>query len=170
MLTATPFRLQPRWLLSMVLLLAVFSLVPALSGRVPRKHGEAWPAGAADFIERSDLRGRFFGNPNYGAYLVWRLGPDRARCYVDTRGFFFPPRLLEDSYLVPQLGDGWRERLRDVLDAGTDYFLLETNGPSGALWQKLQGQGQGQIVPLYVDADCVLLSARQVRSWSATVP
>ena len=153
------FRFQPRWVVVFVLLLAVFSLTPGLVASVPRAHGVDWPTGALAYIEQHDLRGRFFCNPNYGAYLVWRRGPDRARCYVDTRGFFFPPRLLEDSYLVPQLGDGWRQRLRAVLDAGTDYFLLETNGPSGALWRTLRGR----VTPLYLDANTVLLSAEQVR-------
>ena len=100
-------------------------------------------------------------NANHGAYLVWRCGPDRTRCYVDTRGFFFPPCLLEDALYIPQLGDGWRERLRRVLDLGTDYFLLETNDEPGALWRALQGH----VAPLYHDADTVLLRAEAVRSW-----
>jgi hypothetical protein len=158
-LNGPAFRWQPRWALAFLLLLSVFSLTPALAGLVPRSHGKGWPAGAVDYIEQHDLRGRFFSNPNHGAYLVWRRGPDKARCYVDTRGFFFPPRLLEDSYLVPQLSEGWQQRLRNVLDAGTDYLLLETNGPSGALWQTIQGQ----VTPLYLDADTVLLSAEQLR-------
>ena len=161
-LGTSAFRFQPRWALGFLLLLSVFSLTPSLAGRVPRTHGKDWPSGALDYIERHDLRGNVFANPNHGAYLVWRRGPDKVRCYVDTRGFFFPPRLLEDSYLVPQLGDDWPQRLRNVLDAGTDYLLLETNGPSGSLWQTIQGH----LTPLYLDADTVLLRADQVRAWA----
>jgi hypothetical protein len=78
---------------------------------------------------------------------------------VDTRGFFFPPVLLEDSCFVPQMTPDWRDRLERVLDYGTDYFVLETTGPRGALWRALQPHVQ----PLYVDQKSVLLSADQVR-------
>jgi len=160
-LNGPAFHFQPRWALAFLLMLSMFSLTPALARLVPRRHGKDWPTGAVDYIERHDLRGNFFSSPNHGAYLVWRRGPDRARCYVDTRGFFFPPRLLEDSALVPQLGDDWPQRLRRVVNAGTDYFLLETNGPAGALWHTLQGH----VTPLYLDADTVLLGAEQLRPW-----
>ncbi|MBI1916413.1 MAG: hypothetical protein HYS12_17020 [Planctomycetes bacterium] len=160
-LTAPAFRFQRSWVGALLVLLSVFSLTPALASLVPRRHGVDWPVGAVDYIEAHDLRGRFFGNANHGAYLVWRRGPDRALCYVDTRGFFFPPHLLEDSLFVPQLGEDWRNRLRRVLDLGTDYFLLETRGEPGALWRALEGH----VEPLYRDTDTVLLRADQMRSW-----
>jgi hypothetical protein len=155
------FRFQRGWALTLVLLLSVFSLTPMLAGSIPRTHGKDWPEAALDFIEEHDLRGRFFSNPNHGTYLVWRRGPERALCYVDTRGFYFPPRLLEDSYHIPHLGDAWQERLRRVLDQGTDYFLLETDGPPGALWQALAAE----VSPLYRDEQTVLVEAGAVRRW-----
>jgi len=161
-LTAPAFRFQPAWAAVFVLLLSVFSLTPALAGRVPRQHGVDWPVGVVEFIERQDLRGNFFCNANHGTYLLWRRGPENARCYVDTRGFYFSPSLLEDALSVPQLAEDWEPRLRRVLDLGTDYFLLETNGPSGALWRALEGH----VEPLYRDADTVLLRAEGVRSWA----
>src|SRR5205807_1862887 len=109
-----------------------------------------------------DVQGRFFSPPDYGSYLGWRLG-DKAKVYTDTRGFFFPPLLLEDSIYLPQLGPNWQERLRRVLDDyRTDFFLLETTGVRGALWRDLQ---QHVGPPLYVDEQTVLLSAGQVRQW-----
>jgi hypothetical protein len=163
-LTAPPFRFQRSWAVLLLLLLSIFSLAPALAGLVPRHHGVDWPAGVVDHIEEHDLRGRFFCNANHGAYLVWRRGPEKAHCYVDTRGFFFPPYLLEDALFVPQLGDDWQQRLRRVLDSGTDYFLLETKGEPGALWRALEGH----VEPLYHDGDTVLLRAAQVRAWLET--
>src|SRR5262249_29989337 len=85
---------------------------------------------------------------------------DRGRSYVDTRSFFFPGELIEDSHYLPQLLPGWRDRLDRVLGHGTDYFLLETTGARGQLWQSLQPHVGP---PLYLDNQTVLLSAAQVR-------
>jgi hypothetical protein len=68
--------------------------------------------------------------------------------------------LLEDSHFVPQLAQDWQPRLQRVLDLGTDYFLLETDGPRGKLWQHLRPH----VEPLYRDERTVVLSADQVRS------
>jgi hypothetical protein len=93
------------------------------------------------------------------SYIGWRLG-DRGRCYVDTRGFFFPAEYLEDSHYVPQLSADWPRRVRRILGYGTDYFLLETTGPRGQFWRSLQPYLDP---PLYRDNQTVLLSAEQVR-------
>jgi hypothetical protein len=155
---APAFRFQWFWPTAAFLLLAILSLVPPLSRAMPAHESSDWPVRAADWIETHGLRGRFFASPNDGAYLLWRM-PQRARIYVDTRGFFFPPELLEDSHYLPQLGPDWPQRLRRVLEYGTDYFVLETNGTQGALWRVLE-----PVVPdpLYRDAAIVVLGAEQV--------
>ncbi len=152
--------LRPQWIwpVAVVAALAVVSLVPPLSRRMPIQDSPDWPAATLDWAEAHDVGGRFFGPPDYGAYVTWRLG-DRARCYTDTRGFFFAPELLEDSQDLPLLAPGWRDRLRRVLDRGTDYFLLETTGPRGELWRTLR-PGAGE--PLYLDEHTVLLGRAQV--------
>jgi hypothetical protein len=112
-------------------------------------------------LEHKGLYGNFFGPPDYGAYVTWRLG-DKARCYADTRGFFFPPVLLEDSHYVPQLGPQWRDRLDRILNEfATDYFVLETTGPRGELWRRLQPHVAGEVI--YLDEHTVVLSAATVR-------
>lgn len=151
------FRFQWHWPAAVAGLLAVVSLTP-LAARVPERDGPGWPRQAVDWIEANHVEGRFFGPPDYGAYLVWRL-PGRARSYVDTRGFFFPPQLVEDSHYLPCLDPGWEQRVERVLARGTDYFLLETTGPRGALWRALQGQ----VEPVYWDTQTVLVRAEQVR-------
>jgi hypothetical protein len=138
----------------LVLLLAL----PPFSRLVPLREQPTWPTALGDFVEREDLKGRFFAPPNQGAYLAWRRG-DRALVYVDTRGFFFPPALLEDCFYLPQLAPGWQERLQRVLDLGTDYLVLEKNDTPGALWRQLEPHA----TPLYQDAELVLLRAEQVR-------
>jgi hypothetical protein len=110
-------------------------------------------------MEEHGLEGRFFAEPDFGAYITWRLG-ERARTYVDTRGFFFPPELLEDSNLLPQLSPDWPVRLERVLTHGTGYFLLETTGPRGEMWRAFQPY---LGPPLFLDDICVLLTADQVR-------
>jgi hypothetical protein len=147
------------WPMATVGVLVVLSLFPPLGKRMPRQNAPEWPVAALDRAEELGLRGRFFGPPDFGAYVGWRLGT-RGTCYVDTRGFFFPPELLEDSILLPQLLPGWPERLDRVLGWGTDYFLLETSGPRGRLWHALQ---QHISDPLHQDESTVLLTAAQVR-------
>jgi hypothetical protein len=158
-LFASPqFRGQRAWLLLSIGFLGAISLVPPIGRHVPRQDGPMWPAAAVDWMERNGIQGRFFAPADFGSYVTWRLG-DRAHCYVDTRGFFFPPTLLEDSNLLPQLPPGWRERLDRVLAHGTDYFLLETAGPRGTLWNTFE---PFLGPPLYLDDQCVLLNAAQV--------
>jgi hypothetical protein len=160
-LTRGVFRFQPAWPAAALAVLAVLSLIPPLSRRMPRQDAPEWPAAALTAIEEQGLRGRFFAPADYGSYLTWRLG-DRARSYVDTRGFFFPPTLIEDSHFVPQMYADWRPRLDRVLNEfRTDYFVLETTGPRGQLWRSLRPH-VGK--PLYCDEQAVVLSAAQVRS------
>jgi hypothetical protein len=153
-------RWQPVWPCAAFAGLAVASLLPPLSRRMPIQDSSEWPAAALDHIEELGLTGRFFAPPDFGSYLTWRLQA-RAKCYVDTRGFFFRPELIEDSHFVPQLGPDWRRRLDRILDLyETDYLLLETTGPRGQLWQVLRPH---LGAPLYCDDQSVVLTSRQVR-------
>jgi hypothetical protein len=155
-----PFiRFQPQWMIATAAVFAAISLFPPIGRDMPRRDGAGWPTAAGDYIEQANLRGRFFAEPDFGSYLTWRM-PDRARTYVDTRGFFFPPELLEDSNFLPQLTPDWHERLERVLAYGTEYFLLETTGARGEMWRVFQPLVEA---PLYQDELCVLLTADQVR-------
>lgn len=152
-------RFQPSWILGGMGCLLAVSLVPPLARRMPLQDSAEWPVAALDHIERQGWSGRFFGPPDYGAYVGWRLGK-KGLAYADTRGFFFDPVLLEDSHFVPQLGPDWERRLDRILNQyRTDWFLLETTGPRGELWRKLRGR----VEPAYLDEASVLLSADQVR-------
>jgi hypothetical protein len=160
------FRWQPFWPALTCFVLLAISLVPPLGRRMPIQTAGDWPVAALDHVEMVGLSGNFFGPPDYGAYIGWRLG-DRGKVYVDTRGFFFPPMLLEDSHFIPQLGPDWRRRLDRVLgEYRIDFFLLETEGPRGALWQTLRNHVG---TPLYQDQQAVLLSAAQVRQGMAAM-
>jgi hypothetical protein len=152
-------RWQWFWPIVAASVFALISLIPPLARRMPIQNASEWPVAAVDWIETQGLGGRFFSPPDYGAYLIWRLG-ERAQSYVDTRGFFFPPELLEDSHFVPQLYANWEARLERILAQGTDYFLLETTGARGQLWQALAPHIG---TPLYRDEHTVLLSTAQVQ-------
>jgi hypothetical protein len=147
------FRFQPR------LAFLLLALLP-LAGFSKRTEGRDWPQSALDFIEREDIKGNFFANANDGAYLLWRRGPENAHCYVDTRGFFFPPSILEDSHIVSNAETCWETRLQRVLDRRTDWLLLRTGS---ALWPLMRGD----IKPIHLDAQVVLLNANDVRRWLA---
>jgi hypothetical protein len=165
-LNSKAFRFQWEWSLLALLLLAAVSLVPPLSRRMPVQESGDYPTRAVNWIEAqgrpsSDAPWRVFGLPDYGAYLVWRLG-DRVRCYADTRTFCYPPRLIEDSFYIPlKLGD-WRARLEQVLDSGTDYFLLAVAPVEerGQLWNTLRPWIPD---PLYQDEEAVLVTSADVR-------
>jgi hypothetical protein len=160
------FRVQPGWLIGACIVLIVASLTPPLGRRMPKQNSPEWPVAALDWIEANGVHGRFFAQPDHGTYIGWRLR-ERGLCYVDARGFLFPPELIEDSHFLQQLTAEWPERLDRVLAFGTDYFLLETSGPRGKLWETIQ---PSIAEPLYLDAQVVLLSAAQVRDALATKP
>jgi hypothetical protein len=154
-------RFQWQWPTLAAALLAVLSLIPASARAMPRQDDDEWPRAALDFLEARGFGGNFFGPPEYGAYVTWRLG-DRARCYADTRGFYFPAVVLEDSHYLPQLGPDWRQRMDRVLDEyRTDYFILETKGARGELWRSLQSSVGGDAI--YQDEQTVVLTSDTVR-------
>jgi hypothetical protein len=161
---APAFGFQPGWLAAGVGVLGILTMVPGLGRNMPLRDAPDWPVAALDHIEQAELAGNFFAPPDYGAYIGWRL-KDRARTYMDTRGFFFPPTLVEDSHYLPAMGPQWRGRLDRVLDDyPTEYFLLETWGVRGALWRALAPH---VAEPLYRDGKSVLLTAEQVRRGAA---
>jgi hypothetical protein len=153
------FRFQWGWIAAALVVLAVPSLIPAVSRAMPFQNGTRWPVAALDWAEAHGVAGNFFGPPDYGSYVGWRLG-ERGRCYVDTRGFFFSGDLIEDSHLLPQMTPGWRKRFDRVVAARTDYFLLETTGPRGELWRRAQPHVG---TPLYLDEKTVLLTTSQLQ-------
>jgi hypothetical protein len=159
-------RFQWQWPALAFGLLAAVSLFPPLSRQMPIQEASEYPARAVSWIEANGLPTpgpwRIFAGPDVGAYLVWRLG-DQVRCYADTRGFCYPPALIEDTYYIPLLGHhdpGWRARLEKVLAGDTDYVLLSTTGGHGNLWHALAPW----VRPLYPDdGSAVLLTSEEVR-------
>ncbi|MFO0867210.1 MAG: hypothetical protein U0744_21655 [Gemmataceae bacterium] len=152
-------RWQPRWAFGILGVLAIASALPNLGRTMPIAEGADWPTGAMDFAAQQQLAGNYFAPPDYGAYVGWRL-KDTGKAYVDTRGFFFPPTLLEDSIYLPRMNADWQERLDRVLAHGTDYFLVETTGGRGRLWEMLKPHLDQ---PLYVDEKSALLRAADVK-------
>ena len=78
-----------------------------------------------DHIEQLDLHGRFFASPMYSSYLGWRLG-GRAQIYTDSRGFFFPPHLVEDSILLGEAQEGGKKlggKATGSVSKKTDYVV-----------------------------------------------
>jgi hypothetical protein len=132
--------------------------IPPISQQLMAVNLRDNPVAAVEWMQANNIHGRIFGPPDYGSYLGWHMG-NQAKCYVDTRGFYFPPQLIADAQLLPALTDDWQSRLDRVLAAGTDYFLLESTGPRAGLWQAIEPH----VEPLYRDGQSVLLAARQIR-------
>jgi hypothetical protein len=143
--------------------LAVVTIMPPLNRALPRPADPEYPAAAVDWLAKHMPAGgkpaRVFSIPEYGSYLIGRLG-ERVRVYADSRGFYLPPEVIADAVLTPTLAPGWRERLTRILTVGTDYFLLEKNGPRSRLWHELAPVLPGG--PLYADEQVVILSRAQV--------
>jgi hypothetical protein len=158
------FRLQSFWWVLGLGFLAIIALaVP--EDRLPNNEHGSWPKGAADWMSTHSLPTprpwKVFSGFNEGAYLIWR-SEIQAKVYSDTRGFFYPGELLEDSYYLPLAAPGWEERLDRVLNIyGTEYFLLPVGEPGHSLWLLLE---PFIPAPFYRDDKFVLLSADQVRA------
>ncbi|MBX9677782.1 MAG: hypothetical protein K2X38_03380 [Gemmataceae bacterium] len=153
------FRWQPRWAFGVLGILGILTALPYPGRTMPIADAAEWPSGAMDFAAKQQLAGNYFAPPDYGAYVGWRL-KNTGKAYVDTRGFFFPPMLLEDSIYLPRMHADWHERLDRVLAHGTDYFLLETTGSRGRMWEMLRPYLNE---PLYVDDQSALLTAADVK-------
>ena len=153
------FRPNFSWPIAGFAVLLLISCVPAWSMHMPVQNSKEWPVDAVDWCQQQQLHGNFFGPPDFGSFIGWKLG-ENGKAYTDTRGFFFSGTLLEDSLLTPQLCPNWQERMSRILSQGTDYFLLETQGPRGQLWLFLHDRVEK---PLYLDSHTVLLSSQQVR-------
>lgn len=155
------FRWQTGW--SWVLL-ALFGLVTITPSNrvVPFQENPEWPHAAGDWMAAGNLPTappwKIFSRFNEGSYLIWRFD-GRAQVYADTRGFYYPGELLEDSVYVPRCERDWEARLDRVLEKGTEYFLLPTEGADGELWRRVE-RFAGQ--PLYRDERFVILSAEQI--------
>jgi hypothetical protein len=159
-IVASPlFRPKLAWPVLGITGLFAISCVPAFSKNMPVQNSSQWPTAAMAWCQEHDIHGNFFACPDYGTFIEWKLGQG-GKAYTDTRGFSFTGEMLEDSLLTPQLCSDWQDRLQRILGRGTDYFLLETNGPRGRLWAHLQ---QSIDSPLYLDHQSVLLSADQIR-------
>ncbi len=154
------------WVLAAALgVLVVVTVVPPLNRALPRPADPEYPAAAVDWLAGHLPSGgkpvRVFAIPEYGSYLIGRLG-DRVRVYADSRGFYLPPEVVADAVHTPALAPDWRERLARILAAGTDYFLLEADGPRGRLWRELAPHLPER--PYYADGRAVILSRAQVQA------
>jgi hypothetical protein len=160
LLSSNMCRFQPFWPIAAAGVFLIISLIPPLANSLPAHEAAFWPVEPVRYAAEHRLHGRFFASPTHGAYIGWKL-KENGLIYTDTRGFFFPPDLLEDSILIPAKGADWQARLDRVLNQyHTDYFLLDTVGESGALWRDLEPFIDK---PLSLDERFVLLSAEQVR-------
>jgi hypothetical protein len=78
---------------------------------------ENYPTGACDFALVANIGGRMFNRNNYAGYLIWRLAPEQAKVFTDSRFDIFGSKFLRDEILIgtgnedPRLGLTWREGL-----------------------------------------------------------
>jgi hypothetical protein len=160
------FKLQPIWPAIGFAAIALVSLWP-WRDRVPNKELPDWPREAADWIAAGGISGpgpwNVFSGYNEGSYLIWRFD-GHVKVYSDTRGFYYPGDLLDDSYSLPRARGDWQAHLSRVLDRGAEFFLLPVRGTDGVrfqLWKMLEPHVPR---PLYLDDRYVILSAEQIRN------
>lgn len=91
-----------------------------------------YPAGAADFIEKNDLKGNMYNHYNWGGYLIWRLAPER-QVFIDGRSLDETSYALATRINDADPGDGlpvqwWEAALESY---GVRYVLIPLFQPSG---------------------------------------
>ncbi|HLW65309.1 MAG TPA: hypothetical protein VKS79_08320, partial [Gemmataceae bacterium] len=147
------FRPQWQWpVLSMTVLLLLALVVPP--HLLPNRQYEETPRATVDWIQGDPLPSsppwKIFTGSNEGSYLNWRLD-GRARVYTDTRGFYYPGELLEDSFYLPREEAEYNVRLQRVLAYGTQYFLLPMDDADGVEFQFWKSLKPYCSTPLYMD-------------------
>ncbi len=79
-----------------------------------------YPAAAADFVERAELRGRLVNNYDIGGYLMWRFGP-RRKVFIDGRNMVYGEAFYiryREALLNPE---AWCRLLRR---SGCEWIIL----------------------------------------------
>ena len=121
------------------------------------------PAGACDFMERAQVRGRGFNYFEQGGYLLWRFWPDRERLPFMTtapelatpamrlayqRAMLFPAdwRALDQRYgfdwvLLKRIHEPG-DRYLEILDADSTFARVFTDTVS-ALYVRREGRLRG---------------------------
>jgi hypothetical protein len=131
------FRPQWQWPKLGLMILAILALLVPARLLPNREYPEA-PKALVDWIDEHPLPAptpwKIFAGSNEGAYVIWRLD-ERARVYTDTRGFFYPGELLEDSFYLSREQAEYNARLQRVLAYGTQYFLLPIDDADGVEFQ-----------------------------------
>ena len=88
------------------------------------------PAGAAQFVLDSGLRGRMFNSYDFGGYLIYKLYPAQ-RVFIDGRADLYGDAFIDKSYRVIAEGKpGWEKALDGF---GIDYVVCEHDSPLRAI-------------------------------------
>lgn len=85
-------------------------------------HGQGYvednyPTKACDFALLADIQGRVYNRNNYAGYLIWRLAPEQAKVFTDSRFDIFGGKFLRDEELIgagnedPRYDGTWQELL-----------------------------------------------------------
>lgn len=88
---------------------------------------DAFPTKACDFAVLADIRGRVFNRNNYAGYLIWRLAPERATLFTDSRFDIFGGKFLRDEEGIgmgnedPRRGGTWDRLLEQYK---VDWVLI----------------------------------------------
>src|SRR5262249_38724092 len=124
--TSSLFRVQPHWPAAGLSILAFLAVVVP-SHYLPNREYPDAPAAAIDWIDSHSLPSprpwKIFSGSNEGSYMIWRLN-GRALVYTDTRGFYYPGEILEDSFYLPRQEADYDQHLQRALAHGTEYLLL----------------------------------------------
>jgi hypothetical protein len=114
-------RIFSRNLVAGLAVMAVLFLAARVPG-LPRKYfnGDTVPVYAADFIERTGLKGPMFNLYNEGGYFIFRLWPEE-KVFIDGRSEVYPGRPLRDFMEILR-GDSRAQQLVD--EYKINFFVL----------------------------------------------
>lgn len=90
---------------SVISLLLFFKLTALPSNYVKTETLPIYPAYAADFMEKSGLRGPLFSLYDSGGYLIWRLWP-KEKIFIDSRSDVFAGGLVQEYLAIKNNAPG----------------------------------------------------------------
>lgn len=141
----------------------IIAALPSALLHLPQKYfnPDFVPVYAADFIEKTSLRGPFFNLVNEGGYLIWRFWP-RERVFMDSRSEVYVGSPIEELRTI--VSGAQPEKWHELVDKkyAINYFILPYRPriagerPAGALPQTLM---QNNWALMYWD-DVVLIFVR----------
>lgn len=108
------------------------------------------PFKAIEYFNLPDVRpARLLNDPHYGVVMMWRLGDDCPKLFIDARYYMYSKSWMDDYWEMVSAKPKWRELLNKY---EIDYIFVKSKAP---LVSALERDSQWSCV--YKDENAVIL-------------